>query len=120
MTVHALPSGTNSKIITENDNGKIISIKNGDTFYLRLNANTGAGYLWKLNLSNGLSLLETKYYQPEYTEKKESHLYGGIKIQEFKIKAFAKGNQQVYGIYQRSWEKETSKEQTFSLNVDVV
>jgi len=66
MTVYSMPSGTNSKIITENDNGKIISIKNGDTFYLRLNASPSAGYLWKPILSNGLSLLETNYYPSEH------------------------------------------------------
>ena len=120
MTVYSMPSGTNSKIITENDDGKIISIKNGDTFYLRLNASPSAGYLWKPNLSNGLSLLETNYYPPEHRDKNKSHLYGGITVQEFKIKAVMRGNQQVRGIYKKSWEKETGKEQTFSLNVEVV
>ncbi len=115
-----MPSGTNPKIITENDNGKVISIKNGDTFYLRLNANPSAGYLWKLNLSNGLSLLETNYHTPENMGKNESHLYGSIKVQEFKIKAVTEGNKQVHGIYNRSWEKETGTKQTFSLNVKVV
>src|SRR5271157_1090483 len=91
MTVYSMPSGTNSKIITEDDNGKMISIKKGDTFYLRLNANPSAGYLWKPNLSNGLSLLETNYHPPEHMEKNESHLYGGIKVQEFKIKAIMQG-----------------------------
>jgi len=120
MTVYSMPSGTNSKIITENDNGKIISIKNGDTFYLRLNASPSAGYLWKPILSNGLSLLETNYYPSEHRDKNKSHLYGGIAVQEFKIKAVMRGNQQVRGIYKKSWEKETGKEQTFSLNVEVV
>jgi inhibitor of cysteine peptidase len=120
MTVYSMPSGTNSKIITENDNGKVISIKNGDTFYLRLNASPGAGYLWKPDLSNGLSLLETNYHLPEHMKQNESHLYGGITVQEFKIKAVMQGNQQVRGIYKKSWEKETGKEQKFSLNVEVV
>lgn len=120
MTICATPHVTNHKVITENDNGKSINLKKGDTIYLKLKENPSTGYSWELSLSKGLNLLSDKYYSPESFKKSGEFIVGAGGIHLWKIKAVAKGSQQIKGIYKRSWEQETGEEQTFKLNVIVV
>jgi inhibitor of cysteine peptidase len=109
-----------NKIITESDNGNTIHIKEGHTFYLKLKENPSTGYSWQLSLSDGLNQLSDKYYSPETSKKGGKLVIGAAGFHSWKIKAVDKGSQQVNGIYKRSWETETGKEQTFTLNVIVV
>jgi inhibitor of cysteine peptidase len=109
-----------TKVITENYNGKTIHVKQGETFYLRLKENPSTGYSWQLSLRKGLNLLSTGYYPPESSKNGQRLIVGAAGFHSWKIKAISKGSQQVKGIYRRSWEKETGKEQTFTLNVKVV
>jgi len=120
MAICATPHVTNHKVITENDNGKNIYLKKGDTIYLKLKENPSTGYSWELSLSKGLNLLSDKYYSPESFKKGGEFIIGAGGFHLWKIKAVAKGNQQIKGIYKRSWEEETGKEQTFKINVVVV
>lgn len=117
---YAAPYEVSKKIITENDNGKTIYVKQGNIFYIRLSENPSTGYSWKLNLSKGLSLLETKYYSPKSSIDSQRLIVGAAGYRLWKIKAVTKGNQQLKGIYRRSWEPVTGKEKTFKLNVKVV
>ncbi len=108
-------SSSENKVLNDNDNGETIFIKKGDSFNLQLKENMMAGYLWKIRLSNGLILINTKIYQTGF-----SHMFGGYQIQEWIIKAVAGRNQQVIGIYRRPWMKETSVGKIFTLNVNVI
>ena len=108
-------SQSENKVLNDNDNGETIFIKKGDSFNLQLKENMMAGYLWKIRLSNGLILINTKIYQTGF-----SHMFGGYQIQEWTIKAVAGRNQQVIGIYRRPWMKETSVGKIFTLNVNVI
>jgi len=108
------------KVITENDNGKTIYLNKGDTFSLKLKENPSTGYSWHLSLSKGLSLLETVYYPSESSKKGPRLVVGAGGFHSWMIKAVADGRQQVKGIYKRSWEKNTGKNQTFRLNVVVI
>lgn len=109
-----------AKVITENYNGKTIQVKQGDSFYLRLKENPSTGYSWQLSLSKGLSLLSSTYYPPDSSKSSQRLIVGAAGLHSWKIKAIARGSQQVKGTYRRSWEKETGREQTFILNVKVV
>ena len=121
VAVFAKPNTTSQqKVITENDNGNTIYIKKGDVFYLRLKENPSTGYSWQLSLSKGLNMLTDKYYSPESAKKGGRLIVGAAGVHSWEIKAVDKGDQQVKGIYKRSWEKETGKEQTFKLYVKVV
>ena len=108
-------SQSENKVLNDNDNGETIFIKKGDSFNLQLKENMMAGYLWKIRLSNGLILINTKIYQTGF-----SHMFGGYQIQEWIIKAVDGRNQQVIGIYRRPWMKETSVGKIFTLNVNVI
>jgi inhibitor of cysteine peptidase len=109
-----------TKVITENYNGKTIQIKQGDSIYLRLKENPSTGYSWQLSLNKGLSLLSTRYYPPDSSKSSQRLIVGAAGIHLWKIEAVARGSQQVKGIYRRSWEKVTGREQTFILTVKVV
>lgn len=108
------------QVITDDDNGENISLKNGEIFYLKLPENPTTGYSWELNLSQGLQLLSDRYYSTEPSEVGEQLLAGVGGVRLWKIKAVDEGSQQVKGIYKRPWENKTGEEQTFSLNVKVV
>lgn len=107
-----------NKMITENDNGNTIYIKEDHAFFLKLKENPSTGYSWQLKLSNGLSQLSDKYHPFESSENNLVIGTGGFRL--WRIEGVAKGNQQVTAIYKRSWEPETCQEQTFKLNIIVV
>lgn len=107
------------QVITEANNSTTISLKKGETFYLRLKENPTTGYSWQLNLNQKLILVSDKYYPPESKEG-EKPIVGAGGVHLWEIKADSKGNQQVTAIYKRSWENETGTEDKFVLNVEVV
>jgi len=103
------------QIVTEADNGKTISLKKGENFTVSLREDPSAGYLWKLNLSSGLSILNDEYIEGLNPE----HLEGVPGTHLWIIEATAPGSQKVNGIYKRSWENITGTEEKFTLNVEV-
>jgi Predicted secreted protein len=108
------------RVVTEADNGINISLKNGDTFYLRLKENPTTGYSWQLNLSQGLNNVSEKYYPPEPSKESQQSLVGAGGVHIWEIKAVTEGSQRVKGIYKRPWESTTGTEDNFTLNVGVV
>ena len=108
------------QVITEADNGKNISLENGSTFFLKLKENPTTGYLWELNMSQGLNNISGEYYPAEQPEGTQHPLVGAGGVHLWEIKAVAKGSQQVTGIYKRPWENETGTEEKFTLNVKVI
>lgn len=104
------------QIITEAENGKSISIKNGEIFILQLRENPSTGYLWELNVSEGLNILSDGYARDEAPEGQ----VGVPGTHSWVIEAVSQGNQQVNGIYRRPWENITGTEENFILNVEVV
>lgn len=107
------------QVITEIDNGKNISFKNGETFYLKLKENPTTGYSWDLNLSQGLSKISDNYYPPESSKDNQQPIVGAGGVHIWEIKAVTEGNQQVKSIYKRPWENLTGTEDTFTLNIEV-
>jgi inhibitor of cysteine peptidase len=115
----SIPMQPGQQLITEADNGKNISLKNGETFYLKLKENPTTGYSWELNLSQGLTNISGTYYPPESSKNKEQPIVGAGGVHIWEIKAVAAGSQQVKGIYRRLWENITGTEDNFTLNVEV-
>jgi inhibitor of cysteine peptidase len=120
VTVCAAPIETGCmKVIDENYNGKTILITQGDNFCIRLKENPSTGYSWQLSLKKGLKVVSSNYYSSIPSNSVQRFIVGAAGIHSWKIKAVTRGAQQIKGIYRRSWEKETGKEQTFKLNVKV-
>jgi inhibitor of cysteine peptidase len=106
------------QVAGEADNGKTINLKVGDTFYLMLPENPSTGFGWVLNASQGLALIDKNYHQ-QPSGGKGQPLVGAGGVHLWEIKANSAGSQQVNGIYKRSFENETGKENKFTLNVEV-
>ena len=117
---HSIPMRPGQQLITEADNGKNISLKNGETFYLKLKENPTTGYSWELNLSQGLTNVSNNYYPPESSKNNEQPIVGAGGVHIWEIKAVAEGSQQVKGRYKRPWENITGTEDNFTLKVEVV
>ena len=113
------PMPPKQQLITEAGNGTTINLENEETFYLKLQENPTTGYLWELNLSQGLSLVSDEYYPPQSEESKQP-LVGAGGVHVWEIKADSEGSQQVTAVYRRSWENVTGMEDRFKLNVEVV
>jgi len=115
-------NGTMEKgqVITGIDSGKTISLKNGETFYLRLKENPTTGYSWQINLSQGLNNVSENYYPPKSSKDNNQPLVGAGGVRIWEIKAVTEGSQQVKGIYKRPWENITGTEDNFTLNVEVI
>ncbi|WP_410509240.1 protease inhibitor I42 family protein [Methanosarcina hadiensis] len=103
------------QIITEAENGRSISIKNGEIFILQLRENPSTGYSWELNVSEGLNILSDGYTEDEAPENQ----VGVPGTHSWTIEAASQGSQQVNGIYKRPWENMTGTEENFTLNVEV-
>jgi len=104
------------QIVTEAENGKSISLKNGEIFILQLRENPSTGYSWELNVSEGLNILSDGYAQDKAPEGE----VGVPGTHSWTIEAVSQGSQQVNGIYRRPWENTTGTEDNFTLNVEVI
>jgi inhibitor of cysteine peptidase len=108
----------NQYVFTEADNGRTVSFENGTIFYLNLSENPSTGYSWEIELSPGLTLINSTYSEKQVSEDAKP-LLGASGLRTWKIKADSKGNKQIKGIYKRSWEEETGTEDNFTLNLEV-
>ena len=115
-TTQANETMETGQVVTEDDSGKTISLKNGENFTLNLTEDATEGYAWELNLSDGLSILDEEYVE----HPNPYHLEGVPGTHSWLIEAVAPGSQKVTGIYKRSLENTTGIEENFTLNVDVV
>lgn len=104
------------QIITEAENGKSISITNGEIFILQLRENPSTGYSWELNVSEGLNILGDGYTEDEAPEGQ----VGVPGTHSWTIEAASQGSQQVNGTYKRPWENTTGTEDNFTLTAEVV
>lgn len=111
---------TTTQVVTElneSDNGKNISLKIGEVFYLILNDSPSSAFSWQLNMSQGLTILSEKvvlYNLPSlYIEER-----GGMsEVHIRKIKVISEGSQYINGIYKRPWEQDIEK--TYNVNLTV-
>ena len=104
--------------LNESDNGRNISLRNGEIFYLVLiDYGSDGGYTSQLNMSQGLTILSEKsvlYNLPSlYIDERMG--MSGVRIR--KIKAISEGSQYINVIYKRPWEQEIAK--TYNVNLTV-
>jgi inhibitor of cysteine peptidase len=107
-------SGSNSmKVFDDRNNTQTITIKNGESFKVQLNENPTTGYAWIINLTPGLTLVNDTYIAPS------GGLMGAGGQHEWQVKATGTGDQQLTGIYKRSWEPTSGNETTYRLNIKI-
>ncbi len=104
------------QVLTEADNGKTLTLEKGENFTLSLKGNPSTGYSWKLDLSDGLSILSDEYS----TDPDHEGEAGAGGIHSWVIETKDTGSQEIKGIYKRPWESTSDGEKTFTLTVEVV
>ena len=106
------------QVVTGNDSGKTINLKNGENFTLILRENPSTGYLWELNLSKGLSILSNNYTQDPTPPGVVMVGVPGNHI--WLIQAIAPGSQQINGICEGRRGDNPDTEEHFTLSVEVI
>ena len=101
---------------TADDNGKSVTVNNGETFWIKLPENPTTGYAWDLMLSDGLTKLSDKYEPADRSGLKVG--VGGT--HSYEIKAMKNGSQRVTGTYRQAGNQSSDGQETYSLNVNVV
>lgn len=91
--------------LTENSHGKILTVKQGDLFAFKLNANPSTGFQWVNSISGGPAqgILKTGSSFMIPSSQKEQVGTPGIEFQFYA--AQARGTYQLKLSYQRPWEK---------------
>jgi inhibitor of cysteine peptidase len=107
-------SGNNARAFDIRNNTQSVQIKNGMTFKVVLDENPTTGYTWILNVTSGLAITGDTYVPPD------SSLVGAGGKHEWQIKATGTGDQQITGIYRRSWEPTVGNETTYRLNIRII
>ncbi len=101
--------------VTDADNGTRVEIKKGDLLAVKLAAQLGTGFGWKV-VSENKSL--TLKGEPEQVSK-DVKLPGGTDYQTFKFKAVEKGETVLKMRYVEGWKKEAKSLKEFAITVVV-
>ncbi len=103
---------------TEASNGKTIKIKVGDIIHVQLDSRVDLGYLWNLNVTDGLNVTGNRIYPPQQLA---ANIGAGtielLSTQEWDIKAIMPGTQVINATYSRS--EPGPDDRTFILTVIV-
>jgi len=85
-------------IVDEKDQGKEITLSQGEEVEIILFENPGTGYQWKTTSSNGIELIENRFERGKEAIGSGGHHHWMIRLK-------ASGKQQFEGSYLRPWEK---------------
>jgi inhibitor of cysteine peptidase len=113
----SFPAVAAQKTVTQDDNGKSVTLNIGDKLIINLKGNYTTGYQWTLKdgFDNDVIVqVGEASYKPEKTDRVGS---GGIAT--FTFKAVGKGRTDLMLEYLRSWEKNVAPAEDFELTVVV-
>lgn len=91
--------GTQTLTLSEEDNGKNVTVSQGSEISLVLPENPTTGYSWNLSHSTGLTLISDDFIPPG------TQLMGAGGSHEWVFHASGKGDQAVHAEYRRPWVK---------------
>ncbi|HEY3274453.1 MAG TPA: protease inhibitor I42 family protein [Methanocella sp.] len=111
---YVISGNSGMKVFDGRNHTQTITIKNGETFKVVLDENPGTGYGWIINVTPGLTIVNDTFVPSS------SGLTGAGGRHEWQIKVAGTGNQQLSGIYKRSWETDSGNEATYRLNITIV
>ena len=101
-------------VLTETDSGREVEVRRGDVLVVRLNAQLGTGYGWRVARNNARRL---RPLGESLESSGGGDKVGGAETQVFRFKAVRRGAATLTLHYKRPWEKAESK--TFSVEVRV-
>jgi inhibitor of cysteine peptidase len=101
--------------VSDNDNGTKIEIDRGELLAVKLSAQLGTGYGWKVVSENRILALRG---EPEQVSG-EGQKPGGTDYQTFKFKASEKGEETLQLNYIEAWREDSKPLKEFNLTVIV-
>ena len=101
--------------VTDADNGTKVEIKMGELLAVKLAAQLGTGFGWKVVSENKNLALKG---EPEQVSKNDK-IPGGTDYQTFKFKAVEKGETVLKLHYVEGWKKEARSLKEFAITVTV-
>ena len=100
--------------VTDQENGKTISLSKGATLIVQLASNPSTGYSWAVKGDSApLKLVSSDHKQDQ------SGKIGAPGTQQFRFEATASGASTLKLTYHRPWEKGVAPARTFTLHVNV-
>jgi len=104
-----------NRVYAETDAEKVIEVRAGDSFYIKLEENPSTGFTWHYTADNDdILILDSDQFIPPKTEG----LVGAPGAHEYKFLAFKTGETKVQFDYYQEWEPENI-DKTFVYNVKV-
>lgn len=102
-------------VITDADNGKAKNIPKGAEFWVKLQAQLGTGYSWKVTSS------ESDFQQlgEPVIENTGKSIPGGVEMQVFKFKASKISDSNLNLEYIQPWEKNFKPAKSFTVKIKV-
>jgi inhibitor of cysteine peptidase len=102
-------------IITDADNGKGKTIPRGAEFWVKLQAQLGTGYSWKVTSPES----DFKAIGDPVTENTGKTIPGGTEFQIFKFKASKTAEADLNMEYIQPWEKNFKPAKSFTVKIKV-
>ncbi len=101
--------------VTDEDNGTRVEIKTGEILAVRLSAQLGTGFGWKVVSSDNKLALKG---EPEQVSE-EGQMPGAPNFQVFRFRAAEKGETELKLQYVEGWKKDTKSLKEFTVTVIV-
>jgi inhibitor of cysteine peptidase len=104
--------------MTDENNGKTVTVKAGQAIVLRLSANPTTGYGWEVGPVDASLLAQKggKIYEPASQDKP---VVGGGGLEIFEFTALQKGETTLKLVYHRAWEKDVPAARTFQVTIEI-
>ena len=103
-------------VITKADNGKEISVSEGEIFEVRLERSGGTGYSWEIVDPDKTRL---KVLSSTDTTLKEGRIVGGPLLTKWQVKAVKAGNTELKIALYRPWEGIEKAAERFQVNIQI-
>ena len=101
--------------LTDDDNGKEISLEKGASLNVRLKAKLSTGYSWKV-ASYNKDVISTS---ESVVQTQKEDVVGGVDFQLFTLEAKEQGQGEIVFHYVQPWKKDASPLKTYSVTVTV-
>jgi len=109
LAVISTPVCASIYTFTEEDNGKTVDVKPGDSVTVSLHENPSTGFSWSMDSSRGLMLKNDVY------KRANSGLIGAGGVHDWTYLVLGSGSLSISGIYKQPWMPTTGDEETFTL-----
>jgi len=116
LILAACAPGTGETVeLKESDSGRTIQVKSGALIKVSLESNLSTGYSWAVKEINNQILQQQG--EPEFI--RDSDLKGSGETTVMTFKALQAGESQLYLVYMRPFEADTSPEKTYEVQIQV-